>query len=90
MSILNVFKQKQSGSVAKDRLKFVLVSDRATCSPELMERMKNDIMEVISKYIEYDAAELDLEIKQTDFENTGTLVPALYANIPIRNLKVKQ
>lgn len=89
MSILNIFKTNQSSNVAKDRLKLVLVSDRATCSTELMERMKNDIMEVISKYIEYDDDALDIEIKHTDCENTGTPVPALYANIPIRNLKVK-
>ena len=36
----NFFKKKSSGSVAKDRLKLVLVTDRANCSPDLMEQMK--------------------------------------------------
>ncbi|MDO5519534.1 MAG: cell division topological specificity factor MinE [bacterium] len=89
MGVLNFFRSNNSGNVAKDRLKLLLVSDRATCSPELMERMKSDIMEVISRYIDFDASALDIEIKQTDIEDNGTVVPALYANIPIRNLKVK-
>ena len=46
----NFFKKKSSGSVAKDRLKLVLVTDRANCSPDLMEQMKKDIIDVISKY----------------------------------------
>ena len=42
------FKKKSSGDVAKDRLKLLLVSDRANCSPEIMEMIKNDIIQVIS------------------------------------------
>ena len=44
MGFADFFKKKSSGSVAKDRLKLVLVSDRANCSPEIMEQMKNDII----------------------------------------------
>ena len=41
MSFVDFFKRKpSSGNVAKDRLKLVLVSDRANCSPELMEQIK--------------------------------------------------
>ena len=35
MSIFDMFKKKNSGTVAKDRLKLLLVSDRANCSPEI-------------------------------------------------------
>ena len=42
MSLADFFRKKSSGDVAKDRLKFVLVSDRANCSPEVMEKIKND------------------------------------------------
>ena len=52
MGIMDLFKKKTSGNVAKDRLKLVLVSDRANCSSEMMEMMKNDIIEVISRYME--------------------------------------
>ena len=43
MGIMDLFKKKSSGNVAKDRLKLVLVSDRANCSSEMMEMMKRDI-----------------------------------------------
>ena len=42
MGFADFFRKKSSGSVAKDRLKLVLVSDRTNCSPEIMEQMKND------------------------------------------------
>lgn len=83
----NFFRKKNSGDVAKDRLKLLLVSDRSSCSPELMEMIKNDIIQVISKYMEVDAEGLDIQITQTATEEGGDTVPALYANIPIRDLK---
>ncbi|WP_455716755.1 cell division topological specificity factor MinE [Anaerosporobacter sp.] len=87
MGIAELFKKKASGNVAKDRLKLVLVSDRANCSPEIMEQMKNDIIKVISKYVEIDEEKLDIEITQTDSEENNGRVPALIANIPIKDLK---
>jgi cell division topological specificity factor len=83
----NFFRKKTSGDVAKDRLKLLLVSDRSSCSPELMEQIKNDIIEVISKYMEVDIDGLDIQITQTETDDTGHKVPALYANIPIRDLR---
>ena len=87
MGIADFFKKKASGTVARDRLKLVLVSDRANCSPEIMEQMKNDIIKVISKYVEIDEEKLDIEITQTDSEENNGKVPALIANIPIKDLK---
>ena len=78
------FKKKSSGEVAKDRLKLLLVSDRSNCSPETMELIKNDIIKVISKYMEIDSDGLDIQITQNHDESEG---PALYANIPIRELR---
>lgn len=87
MGFADFFKKKQSGNVAKDRLKLVLVSDRANCSPEIMEQIKNDIIKVISKYVEIDAEGLDIKITQTESEGNNGSVPALFANIPIKDLK---
>ncbi|SFR99603.1 cell division topological specificity factor MinE [Anaeromicropila populeti] len=87
MGLAEFFKKKSSGNVAKDRLKLVLVSDRANCSPEIMEQIKNDIINVISKYVEIDAEGLDIKITQTESEGNNGTVPALYANIPIKDLK---
>ncbi|MEG1459269.1 MAG: cell division topological specificity factor MinE [Acetivibrio sp.] len=87
MSLADFFKKKTSSNFAKDRLKLVLVSDRANCSPEIMEQIKNDIINVISKYIEIDVEGLDIKITQTESEGNNGFVPALYANIPIKDLR---
>lgn len=87
MGFSDFFKRKSSGNIAKDRLKLVLVSDRANCSPEIMEQIKNDIINVISKYIEIDLEGLDIKITQTESDEGNGTVPALFANIPIRDLK---
>lgn len=90
MSVFELFKKKNSSDIAKDRLKLLLVSDRANCTPELMEMIKNDIINVISKYMEIDAEGLDIQITQTESEGSNGSVPALYANIPIRDIKHKE
>ena len=82
-------RKKTSGDYAKDRLKLLLVSDRANCSPDVMEQIKNEIIQVISKYVEIDASGLDIQITQTESETNNGTVPALYANIPIKDLKHK-
>ena len=87
MGFMDFFRKKRSGDVAKDRLKLLLVSDRANCSPDVMEMIKNDIIQVISKYMEIDAEGLDIQITQTESEGGNGNVPALYANIPIRDMK---
>ena len=86
MGFMDFFKKKNSGDVAKDRLKLLLVSDRADCSPDVMEAIKNDIIQVISKYMEIDAEGLDIQITQTESEGSNGTVPALFANIPIRDI----
>lgn len=86
MAFADFFKKKSSSSNAKDRLKLVLVSDRANCSPDLMEQIKNDIISVLTKYVEIDPEGLDIKITQTESENNNGTVPALCANIPIRDL----
>ncbi len=81
---INQFLRRKApaGTIAKDRLKLVLVHDRINCSPELLEMMKSDILAVISKYVEVDLEELRIEVSSfTDGD------PMLSANIPIRNLK---
>ena len=87
MGFSDFFKKKSSSNVAKDRLKLVLVSDRARCSPEIMEQIKNDIIHVISKYIEIDLEGLDIKIEQTEMDGGNGSVPALFANIPIKDMR---
>lgn len=87
MGFTDFFRKKSSGNVAKDRLKMVLVSDRANCSPEIMEQIKNDLIYVLSKYVEIDLDGLDIKIEQMKSENDHGMVPALFANIPIKDMK---
>ena len=87
MGLMDLFKKKNSGDVAVDRLKLLLVSDRANCSPEIMEMIKNDIIQVISKYMDIDTEALNIEITQTESEGDNGTVPAIYANIPIKDMK---
>lgn len=89
MKLMDFFRKKGSGEVAKDRLKFILVSDRSNCSPEVMEMIKNDIIEVISKYMDIDPQGLDIQITETESEGGNGTVPALFANIPIKDMKLR-
>ena len=86
MALLDFFKKKSSGSMAKDRLKLVLVSDRANCSPEIMEAIKNDIIEVISRHLDVDAQNLDIQLTETETEENGK-APTICANIPIKSIR---
>lgn len=86
MGLLDFFRKKNSGDIAKDRLKLLLISDRANCSPDIMEKIKNDIIQVISKYMEIDAEGLDIQITQTESDGNNGSVPALFANIPIKDM----
>jgi len=88
---LNRFFSKQnSKDIAKERLKLVLIHDRANVSPELLEMIKNEILNAIQKYIEIDNNQLEIQITRTPTEQNGDFVPALIANIPIKSLKTKK
>lgn len=83
---MRLFKRKRSKDVAKDRLKILLISDRVSCSPEMMEMIKSDIAKVISKYMKIDAGNMDIQISKTSAKGGRGTRPTLYANIPILDL----
>lgn len=83
-------KRQPSKDVAKDRLKLVLIHDRANCSTQLLEMLKTDIIKVISNYMEIDDDGLDIQISQTPGDVSGENVPMLCASIPIRNMRKAQ
>ena len=55
-----------------------------------MEMIKNDIIQVISKYVEIDTNGLDIQITQTESTGDNGNVPAIYANIPIKEMKPRR
>ncbi len=78
-------KEPASKQAAKDRLKLVLMQDRASVSPDFFDIMKREIIDVIKKYIEIDEDALEVEL--TRGIEAGLEGPALHANIPIKNVK---
>ncbi len=78
-----------SKNVAKERLKLVLVHDRTNCSPNFLDMIKDDIIKVISDYVEIDESGLDVKLTRTKKDIDDTMIPALVANIPIKRMKDK-
>ena len=95
-NIMNFFKRanKKEGKVAnnsktaaKERLHLVLMQDRANVSADFLELMKQEIIEVIKKYIEVDESAIDVRLTNKENADGTNGAPALYANIPILNIK---
>ncbi|MCL2406580.1 MAG: cell division topological specificity factor MinE [Defluviitaleaceae bacterium] len=78
-------KKKDSKDVAKSRLKLVLTQDRLNCSPDMLEAMKTDILQVIAKYMDFDEKAMDIQISQSQSAEDGK--PVLVANIPVLSLR---
>lgn len=71
-------REPKSANQAKERLKLVLIHDRTDLPPGLMESLKDEMIAVISKYIEIDAQAVSIEMAQDGREQR------LVADIPIR------
>jgi cell division topological specificity factor len=70
-----------SANQAKERLKLVLINDRTDLSPQALESLKNEIMQVISRYIDIDPATVSISMTQEGREQR------LVADIPIKQTK---
>ncbi len=66
--VIGFFKQTEPEANAKDiacnRLRVVLMQDRTNLTPELMERMRKELVELLSKYVEMDKEALELNLEQ--------------------------
>ena len=76
-----------SKEAAKERLHLVLMQDRANVSADFLELMKQEIIEVIKKYIDVDESAIDVRLTNKENADGTNGAPALYANIPILNIK---
>ena len=70
-------KEKNSKDEAKERLKFVLIHDRTDISPGQLENLKNEIIDVISKYVKIEPNKVKINMTQEGKEHR------LIADIPI-------
>jgi len=82
-------KQISSKSAAKERLHLVLMQDRANVSADFLELMKQEIIEVIKKYIEVEEDAIDVRLKNKTEADGSNGAPFLYANIPVFNIKTE-
>lgn len=73
--------KKMSKDVAKDRLRLLLVHDRASMSPELLQEVKQEIIQVINKYMEIDEESSEVNLTR------GNDSAQLEANMMIKNIK---
>ena len=69
-------KQNVSSSIAKERLKLLLVSDRINSSPQTMQMLKNDLIKTVGKYIAIDAENIAMT-----FQHAPAM---LYVKIPLK------
>lgn len=76
--------RKKSASRAKERLKVVLIHDRAELPPGVMEALKEDLIQVISRHVDVDRNSVQIEFAQTGREQR------LIADIPLQSSKRKR
>jgi cell division topological specificity factor len=89
MNLMFAIRRKRSGEIARNRLKLLLVADKAGCSPELLEMLKSDMCCSISRYMAVDQNEMEMGIKETLFHGSSDTIPTLYTYIPIHSLTYK-
>jgi cell division topological specificity factor len=75
------FGRRDTESIAKERLKLILVQDRALLTPSLLNEMKGKIIEVISSYLEINQEEIEIKIGRERHKTT------LEAVIPVKGVK---
>jgi cell division topological specificity factor len=82
MEFLNrMIGRKKSAGNAMERLQLVLIHDRTDLSPSKLECLKDELIEVISRYVEIDAAAVTIDIAKDGRSQR------LVADIPLRNSK---
>ena len=72
--------------VAKDRLKLILIHDRGEIEPEIIDKIKEEILGVISKYIDIQLDDVEISVNKSP-DDEGVNGSALISNIPIKNIR---
>jgi cell division topological specificity factor len=74
-------RDSRSAQTAKERMKLVLIHDRTDLSPAMLEVLKDELIEVISRHIDIDPASVNIEMAQEGREQR------LIADIPLRTVR---
>lgn len=86
MGFFNFGNRQKPKDVAKDRLRLILIHDRGDIPAETVEKIREEILAVISKYIEIEAEDVEIAVTKSDMLD-GDGSPALSCNIPIRSVR---
>ena len=74
-----MFRRKQkSATSAKDRLQFVLIHDRTNLTPQQLNNLKNEMLQVLAKYVSIDSDAMNITLEQEGREQR------LLADIPLK------
>ena len=84
LRLIEFLTKKNSGTIAKRRLQFVLIADRIGCTQEILEMIKDDMIKAISKYMEIDTTGLEIRITKTEENVMSDPIPVLYVSMPVR------
>ena len=87
--LIEFLTKKNTGTIAKRRLQFVLIADRVGCTPEILEMIKDDMIKAISKYMEIDTSGLEIKITHMEDREIKEKLPVLYVSMPVRVLHTK-
>jgi cell division topological specificity factor len=79
-----LFGTPSSSSVAKERLRLVLLSDHLALAPDVIDAMRRDLLDVISRYVEVDEANSDVS-----FEHQEAGI-AMLASVPILSVHARE
>mgnify|MGYP005778715659 FL=1 len=85
--IAELFTRKNSGEIARKRLKLLLISDRADCSPQLLEMIRSDFLRSISRYLDVRDDELRMCVIRTPAAPVTDRLPAICAAIPVLDVR---
>ena len=66
---------------AKSRLKLIIAHDRASINPDMMQAMREEILDVVARYVEVDREEMEFSL------SNDQRMTSLTANLPIRQIK---
>ena len=79
-------KDFETGRLAKDRLRCLIVNDRIDSTAQVIEMLKMDMMSAVSNYMEIEE-DMDIQIGRIIYDAKGGAKPVLLANIPIKSVK---
>ncbi|MCD8222573.1 MAG: cell division topological specificity factor MinE [Clostridiales bacterium] len=82
MRLFFLFHKGNSGEIARNRLKIALISDEAQVTPGLLDMIREDLIDVFSRYADFDTGQVDLRLSRGACSDD--MLPALCARIPVR------